>query len=179
MAILVLHFQGDQIMTRTQKILSTAALATGALSTGANAQAQPAETQESVAADLAALDARLFKAAFEDCDMAVLEELLADDMEFYHDRDGLSYTTSAAFIADVKKECGGGKRVLVADSLSTHMIGNYGAMQQGRHEFHQVMPDGSSIAREKGVFMHLWKRTSTSAAGWQIARVISYDHEGM
>ncbi|MEP2103565.1 MAG: nuclear transport factor 2 family protein [Parasphingorhabdus sp.] len=166
-------------MTRTQKILSTAVLATGALSAGANAETKPAETQESVAADLQALDGRLFKAAFEDCDMAVLEDLLADDLEFYHDRDGLSYTSSAGFIADVKKECGGGKRVLVADSMTTHMIGDYGAMQHGRHEFHQVMPDGSSIAREKGVFMHMWQRTAGNSAGWQITRVISYDHEGM
>ncbi|GAA0473209.1 hypothetical protein GCM10009096_13130 [Parasphingorhabdus litoris] len=166
-------------MTRTQKVLSTAALAAGTLSVGANAETKPAETAESVAADLQALDARLFKAAFEDCNMAVLEELLADDLEFYHDRDGLSYTGSDAFIADVKKDCGGGKRVLVDGSLTTHMIGDFGAMQHGRHEFHQIMPDGSSIAREKGVFMHLWKRNPDSGSGWQITRVISYDHEGI
>lgn len=170
-------------MTRTQKILSTAALAAGALSAGTNAQTKPAETQESVAADLAVLDARLFKAAFEDCDMSVLEELLAEDLEFYHDRDGLSYTTGAAFIADVKKDCAsgssGGKRVLVPDSMTTHMMGDFGAMQIGRHEFHEVVPDSPSIAREKGVFMHMWKRTTANAAGWQITRVISYDHEGM
>lgn len=166
-------------MTRTQKILSTAALASGALAGSAHAESKPAETEESVAADLATLDARLFKAAFETCDMAVVEELLAEDMEFYHDRDGLSYTSSAAFIADVKRDCGGGKRVLVADSMTTHMIGNFGAMQQGRHEFHQVMTDGSSIVREKGVFMHMWQRTAENSAGWQISRIISYDHEGM
>ncbi len=171
-------------MTRTQKIISTAALATGALSaTTATAMDKPAETQESVAADLAALDARLFKAAFETCDMSVVEELLADDLEFYHDRDGLSYTTGAAFIADVKKDCAsgssGGKRVLVPGSMTTHMMGDFGAMQMGAHEFHEVVPDGPSIAREKGVFMHMWKRTASNSAGWQITRIISYDHEGM
>ncbi len=163
-------------MTRTQKILSTAALA--AAGVGGAAQAQD-ETQESVAANLKQLDAQLFQAAFETCDMALVTDLLADDLEFYHDRDGLSYTTADAFIADVKRDCGGGKRVLVEDSLTTHMIGDFGAMQHGRHEFHQVMPDGSSIAREKGVFMHMWKRDYSGDTGWKITRIISYDHEGI
>lgn len=168
-------------MTRSQKILSTAALAAGAISTPANSK--PADTQESVAADLATLDARLFQAAFEDCDMAIVKELLSDDLEFYHDRDGLSYTTGDAFVADVAKDCAsgasGGKRVLVPESMTTHMIGDFGAMQIGRHEFHEVVADGPSIPREKGVFMHMWKRTSANDAGWQITRIISYDHEGI
>ncbi|WP_430413918.1 nuclear transport factor 2 family protein [Parasphingorhabdus sp.] len=167
-------------MTRTQKILSAAALAT----TGAGGAAQAetsaaAETEESVAANLKQLDAKLFAAAFETCEMDVVTGLLADDLEFYHDRDGLSYTTADAFIADVKRDCGGGKRVLVEDSLTTHMIGDFGAMQHGRHEFHQVMPDGSSIAREKGVFMHMWKRDDDAPSGWKVSRIISYDHEGI
>ncbi len=166
-------------MTRTQKILSTAALAAASSGTAAQAVDAVPETQESVAANLKQLDAKLFKAAFETCEMDVVSGLLADDLEFYHDRDGLSYTTADAFIADVKRDCGGGKRVLVEDSLTTHMIGDFGAMQHGRHEFHQVMPDGSSIAREKGVFMHMWKRDAAGPAGWKISRVISYDHEGI
>lgn len=172
-------------MTRTQKIISATALAacSASASTVAAETAKPPETQESVAANLAALDARLFKAAFEDCDMSVLEELLAEDLEFYHDRDGLSYTTAAQFIADVVKDCAsgssGGKRVLVPDSMTTHMIGDFGAMQIGRHEFHEVIPDAPSIAREKGVFVHMWKRSTSSPAGWQITRIISYDHEGI
>lgn len=173
-------------MTRTQKILSTAALA--AASTGTSAQAAQAgdaepETEESVAAHLKQLDARLFEAAFETCDMELVAGLLADDLEFYHDRDGLSYTTADAFISDLRRDCAsgsaGGKRVLVEGSLTTHMIGNFGAMQHGRHEFHEVMSDGSSIAREKGVFMHMWKRDKNGPAGWKISRIISYDHEGI
>lgn len=168
-------------MTRTQKIMSAAALAMGAAPVGASAE--PIETQESVAADLAVLDARLFRAAFEECDMAVVKDLLSDDLEFYHDRDGLSYTSGDAFVADVAKDCAtgasGGKRVLVSGSMTTHMIGDFGAMQMGRHEFHEILADGSSIAREKGVFIHMWKRTADNAAGWKITRVISYDHEGI
>ncbi|MEO0500488.1 MAG: nuclear transport factor 2 family protein [Pseudomonadota bacterium] len=144
------------------------------------AESPPAtETQESVAADLKALDARLFEAAFETCDMDTLTSLIATDMEFYHDRDGLSYTSAKAFIGDVEGECGGGKRVLVSGSLTTHMIGDFGAMQHGRHEFHQVMGDGGSVAREKGVFMHMWKRAPETDANWVLTRVVSYDHEGM
>lgn len=172
-------------MTRTQKIMSTAALA----ACGTSASIVVAETvkdeeaQESVAAHLAVLDARLFKAAFEDCDMSVLEKLLDEDLEFYHDRDGLSYTTGKSFIADVAKDCAsgsaGGKRVLVPDSMTTHMIGDFGAMQMGRHEFHEIVPNAPSIAREKGVFIHMWKRTPEKDDGWQITRIISYDHEGI
>lgn len=158
-------------MTRTQKTLAAAALAASTLATGASASdADRTETQEQVALRLQALDAKLFNAAFVDCDTDVLDDLLAQDFEFYHDRDGLSYTSSAAFIEDVSRECGpdgtGMKRVLIPDSLSTHMLGDYGAMQMGKHEFHQVVSGGSSIAREKGVFIHVWQRSSESSEGW-------------
>ena len=171
-------------MTRTQKTLAAAALAASALTATASASdTDGIETQEQVAQRLQALDAKLFNAAFVECDMDVLDDLLAQDFEFYHDRDGLSYMSSAAFIEDVSRECGpdgtGMKRVLVSDSLSTHMLGDYGAMQMGKHEFHQVMSDGPSIARERGVFIHIWQRSSDSSEGWQITRIISYDHEGI
>ena len=171
-------------MTRPQKTLAAAALAASSIATTSSASdAGGNETKEQVEQRLQALDGKLFNAAFVECDMDVLDDLLAQDFEFYHDRDGLSYTSSAAFIEDVSRECGpegtGMKRILVPDSLSTHMLGDYGAMQMGKHEFHQVVSDGSSIAREKGVFIHIWQRSGESSEGWQITRIVSYDHEGI
>ncbi|MGB3471497.1 MAG: serine hydrolase [Erythrobacter sp.] len=171
-------------MTPPNELFAAVILAVCAATGPANAAEprQVAETEASVASDLAALDATLFKAAFVDCDMPVVQALLAEDLEFYHDRDGLSYTSASGFVADVSRGCAtgsaGGKRVLVPGSMTTHMIGDFGAMQIGRHEFHEVFPDDSSIARERGEFMHMWQRSPTSQFGWQITRIISYDHEG-
>lgn len=171
-------------MKKAQGIVAAAAMTASAVASHA---AQPAqlngETEEQVGQTLERLDAKLFTAAFVECDMAVLQDLLADDLEFFHDRDGLSFTSSDAFIAQVENGCGpdgtGMKRVLVPESLSLHMLGEYGAMQMGEHEFHEVLEKDSSIPREKGLFIHIWQRNSESSEGWQITRIISYDHEGI
>ncbi|MBV7265875.1 DUF4440 domain-containing protein [Erythrobacter ani] len=150
---------------------------------GFPATALAEKTQKQVASQLEELDARLFEAAFESCQIDIVSGLISDNIEFYHDRDGLSYTGHEAFIADVARDCetgsAGGKRVLVPGSISTHMIGEFGAMQMGVHEFHQIMPDGESIPRERGSFIHLWERKNSAPSGWQISRIISYDHEGV
>lgn len=128
--------------------------------------------------ELADLDSQLFTAAFDSCDIGLIDRLIADDLEFYHDKAGLSYGSGDEFLADVN--CLGREegdpvfaRSLIPGTLMTYQIGEDYALQTGRHEFYQVMEDAPDILRETAPFIHLWHRAGPS---WELFRVISYDH---
>lgn len=128
--------------------------------------------------ELEALDSQLFTAAFDSCDVALVDGLIADDLEFYHDKDGLSYTSDDAFLAELNCLNRGTDdpvftRSLVPGTLAAYPIGEDYALQTGQHEFFQVMENAPDILRETALFSHLWHRTGSS---WELIRVISYDH---
>lgn len=128
--------------------------------------------------ELELLDAALFEAAFETCDVELVDRLIADDLEFYHDKDGLSYTSDEAFLEELNcLSQGEGDprfvRRLVPGTLETFQMGDTHALQTGRHNFYQLMDDGPDIFRETARFTSLWRRAGES---WELVRVISYDH---
>lgn len=141
--------------------------------------ASTAQTQ--AATELAARDAALFDAAFERCNAAAVRTFLTDDFEFYDDREGMPADSGDSFAADVARGCASRaagdnqdlRRTLVAGTLTTELLGDYGAMQTGRHNFSEVMADGSVELRGTALFLHLWRRT---ADGWLLAREISHAH---
>ncbi len=128
---------------------------------------------------IAALDTSLFTAAFFTCDVARVRALVTDDLEFYDDRSGLAYTSGDAFAADIN--ClhwtqGNDPQIarrLVPGSMTVDRLGDWGAMQRGRHQFYRVVPGGADVLEGDADFIHLWCRDPD---GWKIARVISYGH---
>lgn len=70
---------------------------------------------------LKAKDSLFFEVGFNTCNLAVFEELLPEEFEFYHDKDGVIYSREV-FISNFKKNiCSSGKnvykRVLVKGSV--------------------------------------------------------------
>lgn len=128
---------------------------------------------------LAELDSVLFNAAFDTCDIRQVRALAADDLEFYDDRSGLAYSSGEAFVAGInclnwtKGNDPQIARRLVPGSLTVERLGDWGAMQRGRHQFYLVLPDGEVRLEGDADFIHLWRH---DPAGWKIARVISYGH---
>jgi hypothetical protein len=124
--------------------------------------------------ELAALDARVFELAFVACDGERLRTLFTDDIEFYHDQNGLqSADDMRRSWANLSTECPGKKgvtRELVDGSLEVYPVADYGAVQMGEHRF--IHADGAEGAVAK--FVHLWKKTDD---GWKISRVLSIDHQ--
>jgi len=57
-----------------------------------NIRAGPAQSQ-ALFDEIAAADKALFDAVFNTCDVKAARELVADDFEFYHDKDGLNETS--------------------------------------------------------------------------------------
>lgn len=130
---------------------------------------------------LAALDAAMFKAAFELCDAKAMRALVTDDFEFYHDRSGLIASNGDDFAAQNEHDCAQRergerdrlRRELIPGSLTVHALGEGGAMQIGRHRFYLLREGKPDQLIEEATFIHLWRKTDS---GWRIAREISYDH---
>ena len=115
-----------------------------------------------------AQDARLF-GAFNSCDLKTLGEMVSEDVQFFHDRDGLS-TGRAVFVQGVRENvCGKFTRSLEPGTVQVWSIPNYGAIEFGVHRFHHVdrSPDGV------GKFMIVWKESN---GRWVMTQSFSYAH---
>jgi hypothetical protein len=123
--------------------------------------------------ELARADSTLFDAAFVTCDAAKVNAMLAPDVEFYHDVNGMQAgdEVRAQFerLAQGCPRLKGIQRELVPGTLRVYPMNHYGAVQTGVHRFVQANGDPAEEAR----FIHLWKRVD---GRWMLARVISYDH---
>ncbi|HME31552.1 MAG TPA: nuclear transport factor 2 family protein [Terriglobales bacterium] len=120
---------------------------------------------------VAALDTALFD-AYNRCDLEKLGSLVADDLEFYHDKTGLS-VGKQRFLEDIQKYiCGKVRRDLVPGTLEVYPINGYGAVEIGTHRFHHPGHDDTEQVGE-AKFVTLWQN---KGGDWRITRVISYDH---
>lgn len=146
-----------------------------------NLRAGPAQSKELFDA-IAAKDKALFDIVFGSCDVAALKDLIADDFEFYHDKDGLSETSGAHFVDDIAKHCERiekgvdfrARRELVTDSLAVYPLNNYGAVETGRHNFYAIEDGKPDRLTESAQFLQLWRKDNGQ---WKLTRVVSYDHQ--
>jgi len=116
---------------------------------------------------IVALDAK-WEDAYNNCKLDVMEELISEDLEFYHDQGGL--LTSKKKLNDALKEniCGKVSRELQKGSIEVHPIPGYGAVEMGLHAFHNKKEPDSKPHFAK--FVHVWKKEN---GHWRITRVIS------
>ncbi|WP_299523168.1 DUF3471 domain-containing protein [Winogradskyella sp.] len=127
-------------------------------------------------------DSILFKIGFNKCEIERSAELMFDDLEFYHDKGGI--TNSKQEFVDIMNNgiCKSGNkekiyRFLVEESLEVFPMYNngklYGALQNGKHFFspdkHMTFDKSDNYA----LFSHLWLLDDGE---WKLKRVISYNH---
>jgi hypothetical protein len=105
--------------------------------------------------------------SYNHCKLEVQDLLISDDLEFYHDRNGLM-TSKLALIQALKNNiCGKVTRELLDGSIEVYPIHNYGAVEMGYHRFHnKIDTTMSNFAR----FVHIWRHENGQ---WKITRVIS------
>jgi ketosteroid isomerase-like protein len=132
------------------------------------------KTPEELNKAVTTLDASVFD-AFNRCEVDKFATFFTDDVEFYHDRDGLS-VGKADLAESVKKNiCGKVTRELVPGTLQVYPLPGYGALQTGVHRFHHPGHDDTEPVGE-GKFLHVWQCKNGQ---WKITRVISYDHHAL
>lgn len=118
---------------------------------------------------ISGLDTELFD-AYNKCQLDRLEPLVAKDLEFYHDKSGLSVGRQTFIDAIRNNICGKVHRDLVPGSLEVYPLEGFGAVEVGVHRFtHPGDPHELGEAK----FVTLWQHKDGS---WKITRAISFDH---
>lgn len=105
--------------------------------------------------------------SYNNCRLDKQEDLISEDLEFYHDQGGLMISKKALIEALKKNICGKVTRELQAGSIEVYPIPGYGAVEMGYHRFHGKNDTGSGHFAK---FVHLWHREK---GHWRITRVIS------
>lgn len=150
--------------------LGVAFASTLTLAAPASSSGIPAGDQ--LTATVTALDSALFN-AYNHCDLASFARYIAPDVEFYHDKGGLT-RTRAKLVESIKNNiCGKVRRELVAGTLEVYPIKDFGAVEIGTHRFCEL---GTGHCAGAARFIHLWQY---NGGNWQITRVISYDHHAV
>ena len=136
------------------------------------ATAQSAPAPEDLSRTLAALDGALFD-SFNRCDLEKFASFFAEDVEFYHDKGGLTLSSKSLVESVRNNICGKVRREVVAGSVEAHPIPGYGGVQIGAHRFYELgaKPGAGPVGEAK--FIHLWQHRD---GAWKITRVISYAH---
>lgn len=110
----------------------------------------------------------IYFTAYNNCDMATQAELYAEDLEFYHDKGGLSTSKEDILKSIEANICGKVTRELVKGSIEVYPINGFGAVEIGMHKFHNNQePDAISLPSK---FITIWKHHEDR---WLISRVIS------
>ncbi|MCB0463619.1 MAG: nuclear transport factor 2 family protein [Flavobacteriaceae bacterium] len=110
----------------------------------------------------------LFFTAYNTCDLDQQSELISEDIEFFHDKGGLSTSKSDIMEAMKNNICGKVTRELIKGSIEVYPIHNYGAVQIGYHKFfNNQEPDAISNPSK---FITIWKNENNT---WQMSRIVS------
>jgi len=122
-------------------------------------------------AEISRLDSVLFN-AFNKRDTVAFKNLFSKDLEFYHDKGGLSgYEQTINFLRETIKTNSDMSRELVNGSLRVYAVPGYGALEIGEHRFCHTENGKKECGTFK--FIHIWQKKNTD---WMISRVISYNH---
>src|SRR3954453_2723376 len=118
------------------------------------------------------MDKRTFD-AFNAHDVNMLMSMFTDDVEFYHDKDGLSnYEQTREGFTQMFGNAPDIKRTLLPGTLQVYPVKDFGAIELGTHRFchkEQGRDDCGDFP-----FVMVWKKIGDS---WKMSRVISYGHE--
>ena len=126
-------------------------------------------------------DSLMFELSYNQLDTSILEELATDDIEFYHDQGGATYTKED-FINGMKS-LGNlsykARRELVQGSIEVfpmHKNGElYAAILKGEHAFYAKEPNEKpEYLTSTAKYSILWILVDGE---WKMSRIYSYDHQ--
>lgn len=126
-------------------------------------------------------DSLMFELSYNQLNTSILEELATDDIEFYHDQGGATYTKED-FI-NAMKGLGNlsykARRELVKGSTEVFpMYKNgelYAAILKGKHRFYAQEPnDKPEYLTSTAKYTVLWILVDGE---WKMSRIYSYDHQ--
>ena len=154
-------------------ILLLIAAAVSAIGQSPNPQSSATVSVESRAIfeTIAHMDAKVFE-AFNAHDVDLVMSMFTGDLEFYHDKGGLTnHAQTREGFAGMFGRTPDIRRELVKGSLEVYPIKDYGAIEIGTHRF--CHKENGKDDCGNFPFAMVWRKTGDS---WKISRVISYGH---
>jgi hypothetical protein len=99
--------------------------------------------------------------------MQLQADFYDDNIEFYHDKGGLTTSKKEILESIERNICNKVNRFRVRESIEVYPIANFGAIEMGYHYFHNKVEGSTS---EPSKFIVIWK---FSDGKWKLSRVIS------
>ena len=163
------------MMQNISRLLITVTL-TSFVSLIAQAQVQQANLQRTIYEKDS-----LFWKAYNDCDIAVFRKYVSDDVEFYHDKGGITSGIEALAASVENNLCKKPgfrlRRAVVPGTLQIYPLEKngsvYGAVVSGDHDFFISENGKAEFHSGRAKFTHLWMLGKNE---WKMKRIISYDH---
>jgi len=152
--------------TSAKKLTLTAIFLSALLN---SAHAQPAPDDAALTEVIAGLDTKVFD-AYNECSLEVFGSYFVRDVEFYHDQGGATFDRETVIANTKKYICGKVRRKLIPSSLHIYPIKDFGAIEEGEHQFCDIATGKCEGAAK---FLIIWKSLGKT---WQITRVMSFGH---
>ena len=123
----------------------------------------------------------LFWTAYNDCNPESFGQFFTDDVEFYHDKGGITNGLKDLVGSFKNNLCGNEnfriRREGIAGTMKVFPLQKsdtiYGAILSGEHLFYITEKDKKERISGKARFTHLWLLNN---GVWKMSRVLSYDH---
>jgi len=105
---------------------------------------------------ISALDAKVFD-AYNRCDLDAFADYFAPDVEFYHDKGGLTRDRATVVENTCKYICHKVRRELIAGTLKVYPIKDCDAIEEGEHRFCQL---DSGKCEGVAKFLMIWEHAN-------------------
>lgn len=116
--------------------------------------------------------------AYNNRDIEKIKTYLTPDVEFYHDKDGVTKTRDA-LLEDLRSGIFSStqpriRRQLIPGTLQHHEIPGFGAIVTGKHCFFVSTNGKREHKSATAQFTHVWQGVGDR---WQMSRILSLDHQ--
>lgn len=136
--------------------------------------------QEKLSATIFHLDSAFWN-AYNNCDTAHFGDFVSDDVEFYHDKGGVTLGAKALIESLNKNICGNAgfklRRQAVAGTVKVYPMQDgdkiYGAIISGEHLFFITNKGKPEFQSGVANFTQLWQLKNGT---WKMTRILSYNH---
>ncbi len=134
-------------------------------------KAQDAASKEALFQEIYTMDSLLFT-AFNNHDLATVGKIFSEDLEFYHDKTGLTgYAKNLEMLGQMFKSENAPRRELLKATMEVYPVPGFGAVQYAQHRFCHLENGQMDCGTFK--FVHIWQKKDGQ---WKLTRIVSFDH---
>ena len=134
-------------------------------------KAQETTNNESLFQEIFRMDSLLFT-AFNNRNIEQVKQIFSEDLEFYHDKTGLTnYEQNIKMLGENFARGNSPRRELMKETMEVYPVPGFGAVQTASHRFCHLENGQMDCGTFK--FVHIWQKKDGQ---WKLARIVSFDH---